>query len=247
MFEFEANLLKKAYTFARMRLPQAIAFPQGVVKKIEGVAKHHSHGDLPIEVVVNSLKGQNITVIPKGPANDVQILSIGTVIDGMLDGPPDDPSSKPLLVGSKIYILIPILMLSKERFIAKTTYRILLGKYTELKGKELSLDAWAKLYKEKIGLTWELSEREKERLKKNGSKTLKNGYNNVSGDQMELTLGNDIQVLSTDEELVEMLRAEGKTEAEIKQFMLDLNDTTAEDAENEAYWNEIKAAGLSRN
>ena len=167
MFNFHSNLLKNAhYTFWGQRLKIEFDFSGYVLDKIEGRSKEHSDGNCPREVAEQSLKETRITVIPpKRPPADVNILSIGTAIAGMYDGPPSETKSRPLPVGAKVHLLTSIIIYP-DKLKVLTTHTITEGKFNSLKATEISLEQWEAVYLRKTGETWELSEREAARRQK---------------------------------------------------------------------------------
>ena len=233
MFDFQAKLLKQAYTFWGERLPQEIYFSDEVTKKIEGrlPGKHHSEGDLPIEVVKKSLKG-TLVAIPGDRYSDFNILSRGEATAGMLDGPPGSSRSKPYAIGAPVYILTGVKIVGLGRIVGLTAFPLRgEGKYNELKASELSLKAWQTIYREKIGKEWLLSEKEQKRLaqgKISHSTLAENGYNSVSEEPMEL-------VVKPQEDINNMLRADGMTEAEVAQFQAECEEAANQMEMDEKY------------
>jgi hypothetical protein len=172
---------------------------------------------MPISVVYTSLKG-TVTVIPPTGAGDIDMLSVGKALSGMLDGPAG--SGRPRVVGSDIFILSSVKIV-RGVLIALTSYPIRLGKYNELKNKELSLQEWMKFYKEKMGHDWPLNEKDLKKLnkeKKSRYKLSEFGYNSVLEDNMQIVLGGNYEELAVD------LLALGASQEEVDQLIAELKE-----------------------
>lgn len=168
MFNFQSNFLKNAYyTFWGQRLPLMFEFSSYVTGKIEGSVKEHSNGNIPLPVVKQSLTETRITVIPpKHPGkSDVNIVSIGSAIEGMLDYPPNDPKARPIPVGSPVYLLTSILI-HPDKLEVKTSFAITPGEFNRLKATEISLEEWEIIWFKKTGTAWVLTDRELARRQK---------------------------------------------------------------------------------
>ena len=154
--QFIAKLFKKAHKVET--LPFLVTFDKGVVDKIEGRGTEkdpnyrHIHGDLPIQVVKDSLgQGSGLGPAPvplyvtvhEERQDRVEFISIGRAIPGMKDG-----QGKVLEPGKAIFILTSV-GIQSHQFVAITAYPMLkseavrrIKKYSENATTGLSLKAW---------------------------------------------------------------------------------------------------------